>query len=219
MVSVSVIIVAAGSSSRMGGKINKPYMALKGKPVLYYSLKTFLSMKEVKEVVVVIRPDDEVLFRKILKKYNFKNLHYTYGGSERKDSVLNGFFAVVKRKGVILVHDAARPFVSRELIKRIIKAAVKYKAAVPVIPVTDTVKHSANGKFVEKTLNRRQLFLAQTPQALSFQVLLKANKIARKKKLNITDDAMLAELAGVKVALVSGEERNIKITVKEDFHK
>ena len=152
-----------------------------------------------------------------MKSYTFYNS--TYGGSERKDSVLNGFFAVVKRKGVILVHDAARPFVSRELIKRIIKAAVKYKAAVPVIPVTDTVKHSANGKFVEKTLNRRQLFLAQTPQALSFQVLLKANKIARKKKLNITDDAMLAELAGVKVALVSGEERNIKITVKEDFHK
>ena len=219
MVSVSAIIVAAGSSSRMGGKINKPYMKLKVKPVLYYSLKTFLSMKEVKEVVVVIRTEDEELFRKILKKYNLKNVHYTYGGPERKDSVLNGFFAVVKRKGIILVHDAARPFVSPELIKRIIKAAVKYKAAVPVIPVTDTVKYSANGKFVEKTLNRRQLFLAQTPQALSFQVLLKANKIAKKKKLNITDDAMLAELAGVKVALVPGEERNIKLTVKEDLHK
>ena len=219
MSNVSAIIVAAGSSSRMGGKVNKPYLNIKGRPALYYSLKTFSSLKEIKELVVVIRSRDEASFRKLLKKYNFNNVRYTYGGAERKDSVLNGIFAAANRKGVILIHDAARPFVSAGLIKRVIKAAIKYKAAVPVIPIKDTVKYSGNGKFVEKTLDRRELFLAQTPQALTFSLFMRASRVAQRKKLHITDDAMLAELAGVKVALVPGEESNIKLTVKEDLKK
>lgn len=219
MGNVSAIIVAAGSSSRMGGKVNKPYLNIKGKPALYYSLRTFSSLSEIKEIIVVIRSRDEGPFRKLLKKYNFKNVRYTYGGTERKDSVLNGLFAIEQRRGVVLIHDAARPFVPAALIKRVIKAALKHKAAVPVVPVKDTVKYSGNGKFVEKTLDRRELFLAQTPQALTFDLYMKAVKIAGRKKLHITDDAMLAELAGVKVALVAGDEKNIKLTVKEDLKK
>ncbi len=219
MSSISAIIVAAGSSSRMGGKVNKPYLTIKGKPALYYSLKIFSSIKEIRELVVVIRGKDEKIFRKLLNKYNFKNVRYTCGGPQRKDSVLNGFFSLERKEGLVLIHDAARPFVSAALIRRVIKAALKYKAAVPVVPVKETVKYSKKGKFVEKTLDRRELFLAQTPQALTCELFLKANRIAEKKKRNITDDAMLAELLGVKAALVPGDPKNIKLTVKEDLRK
>src|SRR3989339_406114 len=111
---ISVIIVAAGSSKRLGGKVNKPYLNIKGKPALYYSIKTFLSLNMIKEVLVVIREKDETMFRSLLNKYIFFGVKYTYGGKERKDSVLNGLNALENKKGIVLIHDAARPFVSKE---------------------------------------------------------------------------------------------------------
>jgi len=214
---ISVIIVAAGSSTRLGGKVNKPYLNIQGKPALYYSLKTFLSIKTIKEILVVIREQDEKIFRALLNRYNFSEVKYTYGGEERKDSVLNGLNALENKKGVVLIHDAARPFVSKEVVNRVIKAAGKYKAAVPVIPVKDTVKYSKDGAFAHNTPDRTKLFLAQTPQGFDFALLMKANQKAVSKKLSITDDAMLVELAGVKAALVKGAESNIKLTTKADF--
>ncbi|OGF50669.1 MAG: 2-C-methyl-D-erythritol 4-phosphate cytidylyltransferase [Candidatus Firestonebacteria bacterium RIFOXYA2_FULL_40_8] len=214
---VSVIIVAAGSSKRLGGKLNKPYLHINGKPALYYSLKTFLAVKSVKEVLVVIREKDENIFRKLLKKYKFFSVKYTFGGAERKDSVLNGLNALENKKGIVLIHDAARPFVSIELIGRVIKAALRYKAAIPVIPVKDTVKYSTCGSFSDKTLDRSKLFLAQTPQGFDFELLMKANLKASAKNIMFTDDAMLMELIGKKTALVSGGEDNIKITTKADL--
>ena len=214
---VSVIIVAAGSSKRMGGGQNKPYVNINGKPALYYSLRTFLSIKTIKEVLVVIRKKDEALFRKLLKKNNFHSILYTYGGKERRDSVLNGLRVLKNKKNIVLIHDAARPFASKKLVKRIIKAASKYKAAVPVIPVKDTVKYSKSGCFVDETPDRAKLFLAQTPQGFYFPLLLKAHSNKLNKSISVTDDAMLLELSGVKPALVEGEEKNIKLTTREDF--
>jgi len=214
---VSVIIVAAGSSKRMGGKINKPYVKINGKPALYYSLKTFLSLKKIKEILVVIRGKDEELLRGLLKKYNFSNVKYTCGGKERKDSVLNGLKALMSKKGVVLIHDAARPFVSKELVKRVIKAAAKHKAAVPVVPVKDTVKYSKAGRFVDGTPDRSKLFLAQTPQGFDFTLLMKANLKNAKNICSVTDDAMQIELFGIKPALVAGEESNIKLTTRADY--
>ncbi|OGF48780.1 MAG: 2-C-methyl-D-erythritol 4-phosphate cytidylyltransferase [Candidatus Firestonebacteria bacterium GWA2_43_8] len=215
---ISVIIVAAGSSKRLGGKVNKPYLKVKGKPALYYSIKTFLSLKTVKEILVVIREKDESIFRKLLKKYNFNGVKYTYGGKERRDSVLNGLNSLENKKGIVLIHDAARPFVTKEVVNRVIKGALKYKASLPVIGVKDTVKYSAGGKFTDKTLDRSKLFLAQTPQGFDYDLLMKANRKAKAGKYFVTDDAMLVEYAGVKPALVAGDEKNIKITTRADLH-
>lgn len=213
----SAIIVAAGSSKRMGGRVNKPYICLRGFPVLYYSLRCFLKNARIKEVVVVIRKQDRRLFRKLLLKYKFKKTKVVFGGKERQDSVFKGLKAVKKKCNVVLIHDAARPFINNALVNRLIKSALKYKAVIPVIPIKETVKRSSNKKFIDATLERQKLFLAQTPQTFNYNFIFNIYKKAMKDRFYGTDDSMLVEREGFPVRLISGDEKNIKITTSTDL--
>ncbi|MFH1823688.1 MAG: 2-C-methyl-D-erythritol 4-phosphate cytidylyltransferase [Candidatus Firestonebacteria bacterium] len=214
---ISVVIVAAGLSKRIGGKINKPYICLKGFPVIYYSISIFIKDPQIKEIILVIRKKDEKTCKQVLQKYNFKKIKITFGGKERIDSVCNGLKKVSKATDIVLIHDAARPFITRKLVDRIIKNAVKYKAVIPVIPVKDTVKESLDKKFVHATLDRHNLFLVQTPQGFDYRLIIEAYKNACKDKFHYTDDAMLVEKINYPVKIIRGDEKNKKITLGSDL--
>lgn len=216
---ISVIIVAAGSSKRMKGNVNKPYLRLRGFPVLYYSISRFLKIKKISEIIVVIRKKDKKSLHYLIKKYKFKNVKVIFGGKIRQDSVFNGLKAVSKGCKIVLIHDAARPFVSKELISSLIKNAAKFNAVIPVLPIKETVKRSSDRKFIDATLDRNKLFLAQTPQVFDRELILNAYKKAYKENIYGTDDAMLVERLGNPVKIVLGEEKNIKITTKDDLKK
>lgn len=216
---ISAIIAAAGSSKRMGSKVNKPYINIKGLPILCYSIVKFLKIQRISEVIVIIRKKDEKICHYLIKKYKFKNVKTVFGGKVRQDSVFNGLKAVRKDCKIVLIHDAARPFVSKELINNLIKNAIKFNAAIPVLPIKETVKRSSNGNFIDATLDRNKLFLAQTPQVFDYKLILNAYEKAYKENVCSTDDAMLVERLGNPVKIVLGEEKNIKITTKHDLNK
>jgi len=213
---ISVVIVAAGSSKRMGSKINKPYIYLKGLPIIYYSISIFVKYKQIKEIILVIRKKDRKICEEILKRYKFKKIKIVYGGKERQDSVYNGLRKVSKSTNIVLIHDSARPFITKNLVTRIIKNTLKYKAVVPVIPVKDTVKESLDKKFVNITLNRDNLFLVQTPQGFDYRLIMQAYENAYKNNFYGTDDAMLVEKINYPVRIICGDEKNRKITTIED---
>lgn len=216
---ISVIIVAAGSSKRMGGKANKPYINLKGLPVLCHSISSFFQNPRIKEIIIAIRKKDEKICCNLVKKYKYKNVKAVFGGKARQDSVFNGLKAVRKDCRIVLIHDAARPFASKKLIGNLIENALKFRAVVPVIPVKETVKKSSDGNFIDATLDRTKLFLAQTPQAFDYKLLLSAYRKAYSENISGTDDSMLVERLGVPVKIVPGEEGNIKITTKSDLER
>ena len=213
----TAIIVAAGSSKRLGSKINKPYLELNGKALLCHSLSAFAGAAEIKEIIVVIRKEDEELCRSVVRHGCHKNVRFIEGGKERQDSVYNGLKKVRKDCKLVLVHDAARPFIDTAFVEKLINTASKHRAVVPVLHVKETVKRSSTGKYIDETLDRKKLFLAQTPQVFDYRLLLKAYERAVEDNFYGTDDSMLVERMGTPVMLVPGDERNIKITVKEDL--
>jgi len=213
----SAIIVAAGSSKRLGTKINKPYIDLNGKPLIVHSLQAFAGATEIKEIIIVVRKEDEALCQSIVKHEGIKIVRFVEGGKERQDSVYNGLKKVRKDCKIVLVHDAARPYIDTGFVEKLISDASKHRAVVPVLPVKETVKKSSTGKYVDETHDRKKLFLAQTPQVFDYQLLLKAYSRAAEDGFSGTDDSMLVERMGTKVMLVPGDEKNIKITVKEDL--
>ena len=215
----TAIIVAAGSGKRFGGPVNKAFVKLKNAPVVAYSIRAFLKNKYIDEIIAVIRQEDEKAFLKILKYFKKENIKYVFGGKERQDSVLNGLYAssAENKKNIVLIHDAARPFVSQEIINDAFLKAKKYGAAVPVTPIKDTIKISSDKKTVKHTPKREELFLAQTPQAFRRELLFKALVKAKRNKFTVTDDAMAVEYLGRKVRLSLGSPANYKITFKPDL--
>ena len=214
---ISAIIVAAGSSKRMGSRINKPYLLLKGFPLLYYSISTFLKNSKINEVITVIRKQDKKIFSELAKKYKFKKIKYVFGGKVRQDSVYNGLKAVKKNCNIVLIHDAARPFITNKLVNSLIKNAVRHKAVIPVAPVKETVKRSSDKKFIDATLDRGKLFLAQTPQIFEYNLIMDAYKSAYNSNFYGTDDAMLVEKMNHPVRIIFGDEKNIKVTTINDI--
>ncbi len=219
MIIASAIIVAAGSSKRMGGKTNKPYIEINGKPMLAYSLEVFAQVPDIKEVLVAVRADDEAACKALIRKGKFGNVRLVIGGKERQDSVANALKKVRKDCRAVLIHDAARPYITPDLVSRLLLSAEKHRAVLPVIPIKDTVKRSMNGKYVDETLDRKQLFLAQTPQVFDYRLLIRAYERAHDEGYYGTDDASLVERLGIPVMIFPGEEGNMKITVKEDIVK
>jgi len=209
---VSAIIVAAGRGERFGSP--KQLSLLKGKTVLDWSLEKFESHEAVDEIVLVLKEEQEK--EKILGHYK-KILAVVKGGKERQDSVLNGFKMIDPEKtGIVLVHDGVRPLVSIALISRIIEAAFKKGAAIPALPLEDTVKE-VTGKEILRTLERQELCRVQTPQGFSYSLLKKALNKAQEEGYYGTDEASLVERTGEKVYVVPGDPVNIKITVPEDL--
>ena len=214
-----VVIVAAGTGSRMNMGINKQFIKLEGKEIIAYTIEKFYNNSNIEDIVVVVKEDDSEFFKKeILDKYNFKNVKIAYGGKERQDSVYNGLKLLDEKCDVVLIHDGARPFVSDKIIDKSIEEAKEHKAIVVGVPVKDTIKVIDNDKNIVDTPNRSVLWAVQTPQTFDYNILIDAYKDAFKNKFYGTDDAMLVERIGYKVKMLEGSYNNIKITTQEDLN-
>ena len=217
MARVAAIVVAAGHGVRAGGDLPKQFRRLGGDTLLQRALSTFTGVSAVSLVQPVIRPNDLTLVRTLTDGMDI--LPPVSGGATRQASVRAGLEALEPREpDIVLVHDAARPFATSELIARAIAAAEKTGAAIPGLPVTDTVKRIDQTGTIETTLDRNSIRLVQTPQAFAFPALLKAHRRAvTHGRDDFTDDAALVEWAGMKVSVFEGEPGNIKLTTPDDF--
>ncbi|OIQ59088.1 2-C-methyl-D-erythritol 4-phosphate cytidylyltransferase [Moorella thermoacetica] len=215
---LSMIIAAAGSGRRLGSEVNKVFLLLAGKPMLAYSLAVAAASSLVDEIIIVTRPDDIPLCRQVVAgEGTGKVKAIVAGGAERQDSIANGLKAVARAAEWVAVHDGARPFLTLALLEKIILAARITGAAIPALPVKETIKQGGETGIVAATLDRRGLWSVQTPQVFRREWLVDAYREAAQKGWQATDDAALVERLGYPVKLVPGEERNIKITTPGDL--
>lgn len=216
-VRVGAIIVAAGRGERIGATRPKQLLDLGGTTMLQRSVAAFASHPAVAAIVVVLPPDRIADGPAIVGRAE-RVTAFAAGGARRQDSVANGLAAMAADVDVMLVHDAARPFVSAAVIDRVIDATVQAGAAVPAIPVHDTVKRSTGSdRTIVATIPRGEIWLAQTPQGFRREILQDA--MARGGGADVTDEAMLVERAGYAVRIVDGDESNMKITTLEDLDR
>ncbi len=217
----AAVLPAGGLGKRMGGNIPKQLMKLGGKPVYQYCLETFLKMDEIAEVVMAVPADWKKHFEDELFGADFAGkgkLKIVIGGAERWQSVQNGVNALESRAEYVLVHDVARPFVSEEIIREVCETLVNKGSCLVAKPAIDTIKIAVDGK-VESTIDRRKVWLAQTPQAARIDLLksLYARIEAEPLDFTPTDEASILEFFGESVYIVKGESRNDKLTTPEDF--
>ncbi len=213
---VGVIIVAGGRGQRLGGPVPKQLLDLGGRTILQRSVLAFDSHHEVGDLVVVL-PRDLVAFGPSLVGPTTKPCAYVVGGDRRQDSVHAGLAALPSSAEIVLIHDAARPFVSADVIDRVIEATQRTGAVVPAVKVRDTVKRVGPGaRYVAETIPRDDVWLAQTPQGFR-RLIIEAAVTLGASGVEATDEGMLAERAGYRVEVVPGDERNMKITTAEDL--
>ncbi|MBT3930581.1 MAG: bifunctional 2-C-methyl-D-erythritol 4-phosphate cytidylyltransferase/2-C-methyl-D-erythritol 2,4-cyclodiphosphate synthase [Rhodospirillaceae bacterium] len=212
------LIVAAGRGSRMPGDVPKQYRHLHGRAILRHVLEAFVAHPGISAVHTVIHPDDAERFADVSRGLNLGVP--VPGGETRQESVRNGLESLAAETSPekVLIHDGARPFVSPALIDRVIDALDRFDGAVPALPMTDTVKR-VSGDAVVGTVDRSGLFRAQTPQGFRFPALLSAHGKAAENMdgQSFTDDASVAEAAGLSISVIAGEESNIKITHDDDM--
>ncbi len=213
------IIPAAGRGKRMASPTSKQFLLLAGKPVLAHTLAAFEKAKLVDSVIVVGKAKDiEFCKKRIVEKYGFKKIiGYVIGGRRRQDSVANALIALPPETETVIVHDAARPLVTPELIDKAIKEAKNWPALTVGLPVKNTIKRINTEELVEYTLDRPRLWSIQTPQVFKADVLMHAHRVAKTDKLWGTDDTMLVEKTGKPVRVIPGSEENIKITTPIDM--
>ena len=220
----AAVLPAGGIGKRMGGAIPKQLMLLKGKPVYFYCLETFLNMDEISQVVLAVPADWRSHFEKdILENSGWpaemlNKLTIVVGGSERWQSVRNGVNALDCQAEYVLVHDVARPFVSKEIVQDVCRTLVEKGSCLVAKPAVDTIKIAEDGK-VEKTIDRKKVWMAQTPQAASVALLKKLYDRIDREPLNFTptDEASILEFFGEQVYIVQGNAMNDKLTTPEDF--
>lgn len=214
---ISAIILAGGKGKRMGAKVSKQYIEVKGKPILYYTLERFAACKDIDKIVLVL-PKDEIEYctKEIIDKYSLKVDIIVEGGDERQDSVFNAL-EKLDDDGIVLIHDGARPFVSERIIKDGIKYAKLYGAAAPGVTPKDTIKIKDKNSFSLSTPDRNELVAIQTPQVFKIDIIKECHRKIREDKLTVTDDTMVVESYNNKVYLFEGEYTNIKITTPEDL--
>lgn len=208
------VIVAAGSASRMGG-IDKVMAPIGDDPMILRTVKAFCQCDAIREIVIVTRPDLIVPIRDLCSGME-KVTAVVAGGSSRQESVHLGLNALSKKVKLVAVQDGARPFVTWQLIDRVVRAANTYGAAAPAVPVKDTVK-VVKGGIVESTPERKLLQAVQTPQVFDFDLLRGALKKAMDEGAEVTDDCSAVERLGMSVKIVAGDEKNIKITTPMDL--
>lgn len=216
----TAIVLAAGQGRRMGTKVQKQYLEIQGKPVLYYALKAFQDSELIDEIILVVGENQEEYCQKeIIEKYSLNKVNQiVQGGSERYYSVWNGLQAM-GNDGYVFIHDGARPFINGDIIKRAYESVVENKACVVGMPVKDTIKIADEQGYAKETPNRSYVWAVQTPQVFETQLIKKAySELMGSSDISVTDDAMVAErMLGVKVKLVQGSYENIKITTPEDI--
>jgi 2-C-methyl-D-erythritol 4-phosphate cytidylyltransferase len=220
MPNVSVVIPAGGSGTRMGGSLPKQFHRLGRMSILERSIRAFHGLRGIREIILVVPPPFLEKTRAMVAAKNLRKVRQIVeGGEERQDSVRLGLMACAPGTEIVLVHDAVRPFITRELIVLVVAAAELHGAAVPGIRVKDTIKceEPEQPGFYVRTLTREGLWGVQTPQGFRYGLLLEAHDEARKAGFKGTDDASLVERLGIPVRIVEGEERNLKITTPEDM--
>ncbi len=222
--STAVILVAAGRGERAGASSEGPkqYRRIGGKPVIVHTLEKFHTLLPDASLVVVIHPDDEALLSNALTyaPHLQRTIMITHGGKTRQQSVLAGLAALESAPPQwVMIHDAVRPFFDQPMLERIINAlAGGAEAVLPAMPVADTLKRGSESGHVSDTVSRSGLFAAQTPQSFTYAKILSAHKKAAETgRDDFTDDAAIAEWAGLPVLLVEGSADNIKLTVKRDL--
>ncbi len=208
------VIVAAGNASRMGG-IDKVMAQLSGEPMIVHTVRSFQNCDAIKEIVIVTRPDLIVRIADLCRDFP-KVKAVVAGGKDRPESVQKGLDALSKKVKLAAIQDGARPLITWQVIDRTVRAANTYGAAAPGIPVKDTVK-IVQGGLVSETPDRSTLQAVQTPQVFDVDLLRAALKKAKDTGVQITDDCSAAELLGMSVKMVEGDERNIKVTTPMDL--
>jgi 2-C-methyl-D-erythritol 4-phosphate cytidylyltransferase/2-C-methyl-D-erythritol 2,4-cyclodiphosphate synthase len=215
------IIPAAGSGSRLGGTVAKQFIEIAGAPILIHTLRRFEACADIDAIIVPLPPASLTDFREQLETHRLrKPVRLISGGSERSLSILSALEAITDwQPEIVAVHDAVRPFVTTAQISAVIARAREVGAAILALPATDTIKEVESG-LIARTLERRRIYRAQTPQAFRYELLRRANEEARAAGLPaeaMTDDALLLERLGLPVAVVEGSAHNLKITTPEDL--
>ncbi len=213
---VTAIVAAAGRGRRFGAPENKVFARLAGRTVLEWSLHALSGCADVEAIVVVTGAEDRARVEALSRSFE-RVCSVCEGGAERSDSVQNALNAVPPETTVVAIHDGARPLVSSSLVGACIAAAREHGAALPATPVSDTVKRSADGRFTLETVDRRELYAVQTPQAFRVELVREAYRAAHGAGFVGTDDASYVEHLGHPVHLVPGERTNLKITLPEDL--
>lgn len=214
--SCGAVIVAAGNANRMAG-VDKIMADLLGEPLIVHTVRAFQETSVIKEIVVVTRPDLIIPIQDLCHKAAFTKVKLVLAGGEtRQESVMLGLGSLTKGIKLAAIQDGARPLVTPQLIDRVVRAANTYGAAAPGIPVTDTIKE-VRGGIVTTTPDRASLFAAQTPQVFDFDLIRGALERAKQDKAKLTDDCSAVERLGMTVRLVTGDERNFKVTTRQDL--
>lgn len=212
----SVLLPAAGRSSRFGGKRKKTFVELKGRPVWVRSAGYFLNRPDVAQVIVIVSPEDMEFFKdKFKANLAFMGIELAEGGAERMDSVRNGLNMVRDDVDFVAVHDAARPLLTKQWIDSLFAAAIKHGAVIPAVPISSTIKRVDSSNTIQDTVAREGLWAAQTPQVFRRDVLLEAYE--RFGNEPATDEAQLVARTGQAVKVENGWPMNIKITTNADF--
>jgi 2-C-methyl-D-erythritol 4-phosphate cytidylyltransferase len=213
------IVLAGGAGKRMGSSTSKQFLLLDNKPILVHTLQIFQECRPVDGIYLVVNHRDLPLIQEeILETYHFsKVMKLVIGGRLRQDSVRNGLEAIDEPCDVVVIHDAARPFVSPAFVEKSIFLMEMFDAVVPAIPARDTIKVISKEGFVLKTLERDALWHIQTPQTFKYDLIAKAYREGMAKKLCAYDDSTFIEHLGKKVKVVEGSPYNIKITTPEDL--
>ncbi len=216
---VNVVIVAAGKGSRLQSELPKPFLSVAGKPILVHTLRRFVPIEAVRRIVIVVAAEREALCQEVLHTHGPwpQPITVVHGGAERQDSVRNGLAALEPQCEVVVIHDAARPFISVEAIQRSIDAAAETGSAVVATPVRDTIKRADAQHTIRETVSRHDLWLAQTPQTFRVEVIRAAHRWAQRRNIAGTDDATLVEQMGQPVRIVPGDALNFKITTPDDL--
>lgn len=216
MIKTIAIILAAGKGTRMKLGYNKLFYKLR-KPILTHTIKAFENHRDINQIILVANKNEIKIVTNLVKKERFTKINQIIGGGEtRQDSAYNGVMAI-KNSDIIMIHDGARPFITKDVISNLISHTQKYGISVVGVPAKDTIKLAKKTGFVDKTLDRSKLWLIQTPQSFNADLAKKVFQKAKKKNIIGTDDVSLAETLGYKVKLTLGHYDNIKITTPDDL--
>ncbi len=203
----------------MGGPVPKQFLALGGEPLIVHSLKVLQSSPDIDHIILAVPSSEmEYCLTHLIAPYQFSKVHKVVaGGQERQDSVRHALEAVDEAVEVVVVHDAVRPFVTDRMLQDVVAVARQKGAAIIALPMKDTVKEVGADRVIERTVDRRSLWLAQTPQAFRRDWLVAAHRKAHAEGRHATDDALLVEWIGHPVSVVEGSGDNIKVTRPEDL--
>jgi 2-C-methyl-D-erythritol 4-phosphate cytidylyltransferase len=214
------VIVAGGKGERMGqAGMRKQYLPLNGSMILMHTLSPFVQCDAVEAIYLVVPPTDLAFCKESIRlsETESKPLHLVPGGSERQDSVFAGLKAAEGKADLVIIHDAVRPFVRPDWITETVDQAGRHGACILAVPATDTLKQCGPEQTIHRTMDRKGVWLAQTPQTFHFPLILRAHENARQHNISATDDAELLEHLGYPVRVIPGSRLNIKITTPDDL--